>query len=134
VSEEASLARGSGDSTRQAQLARVFVFLLLFAVPPERVFAQACANHPDETIRGEYLGQERPGSSPQLFAPGIVSTCTEHSAAMFTPAGDEVYFGRMFPAAIHYMRRVDGEWSRPEAASNLDLWVAERRTVTTGNW
>lgn len=65
---------------------------------------------------GDYLGQYPPGESPVLFAPGVVSTCKEHSAAMFTPDGTEMYFGRQFPAAIYFMKRTDGGWTEPEVA------------------
>jgi hypothetical protein len=65
---------------------------------------------------GEYLGQRPPGETPVLFAPGVVSTCKEHSAAMFTPDGTEMYFARMFPAAIYFMKRTDGGWAEPEVA------------------
>ncbi len=65
---------------------------------------------------GDYLGQQSPGEIPVLFAPGVVSTCKEHSAAMFTPDGRELYFARLFPAAIYYMKRTDGGWTAPEVA------------------
>ncbi len=67
-------------------------------------------------LAGEYLGQPLPGDTAELFAPGVVSTCKEHSAAMFAPDGTELYFGKMFPAAIYLMRQVDGQWSEPEVA------------------
>jgi hypothetical protein len=71
---------------------------------------------PTLPLTGDYLGQRPPGETPQLFAPGVVSTCKEHSAAMFTPDGTEMYFGRMFPAAIYFMQRTDGGWTEPEVA------------------
>lgn len=65
-------------------------------------------------LAGDYLGQQPPGDTAELFAPGIISTCKEHSAAMFTPDGTELVIGRMFPAAIHIMRQIEGQWSEPE--------------------
>ena len=67
-------------------------------------------------LTGPYLGQEPPGRTPLLFAPGVVSTGVEHSAAMFTPDGTEVWFGRMFPAAIYSMELRDGVWTVPRPA------------------
>jgi hypothetical protein len=67
-------------------------------------------------LRGPYLGQQPPGRTPLLFAPGVISTGVEHSAAMFTPDGAEVWFGRMFPAAIHFMELRDGVWTAPRPA------------------
>lgn len=76
-------------------------------------------NHLTECV-GAYLGQKPPGDIPVLFAPGIVSTGKEHSAAMFTPDSNEVWFGRMFPAKIYYMKRVDDRWSEPRVAPFCD--------------
>lgn len=45
-------------------------------------------------IQGPYLGQEPPGSTPKVFAPGILcSTGHEYSIA-FMPDGKEIYFSR----------------------------------------
>lgn len=78
------------------------------------------------TLTGPYLGQTPPGDVPELFAPGIISTGKEHSAAMFTPDGAEVWFGRMFPAAIWFSRLENGVWSEPAVApfsvENGDLY------------
>ncbi|MDH3890262.1 MAG: hypothetical protein OEV49_04195 [candidate division Zixibacteria bacterium] len=67
-------------------------------------------------LTGPYLGEEPPGDKPRLFSPGVVSTGKEHSAAMFTADGTELWFGRMFPAAIWYMKQVDGQWTEPKLA------------------
>ena len=69
---------------------------------------------------GPYLGQTPPGNVPALFAPRIVSTCKEHSAAMFTTDGNEVWFGRLFPARIYCMERIDNRWTEPKAAAFCD--------------
>lgn len=67
-------------------------------------------------LTGPYFGQQPPGETPELFAPGIISTCKEHSAAMFTPDGNELWFGRMFPQEICYAKIVDGVWTEPQTA------------------
>lgn len=67
-------------------------------------------------LRGPYLGMDRPEDGPLLFAPGIVSTCHEHSSAMFTPGGRELWFGRLFPGEIYFMRLENGQWSHPQIA------------------
>lgn len=73
-------------------------------------------------LRGPYLGQEPPGDTPLLFAPGIISTGKEHSAAMFTPDGNEVWFGRIFPAEIYYMKMADEKWTEPAIAPFCDTF------------
>lgn len=85
--------------------------ILLCDSPPA---LQALELLPD-SISGDYLGQDPPGPQPALFAPGLVSTCKEHSAAMFSPEGDKVYFGRMFPAVIYCMKRIGARWTEPFA-------------------
>ncbi len=72
------------------------------------------AGSPGRRLVGDYLGQPAPGDTAELFAPGIVSTCKEHSAAMLTPDGMELYFGRMFPNVLYVMRKIEGRWTEPE--------------------
>jgi hypothetical protein len=71
----------------------------------------------DNSLSHQYLGQKPPGTTPELFAPGVISTGKEHSAAMFTPDGREMYFGRIMPTGIFGVI-FDGErWSDPELVS-----------------
>lgn len=71
-------------------------------------------------LSGPYLGQEPPGDAPVVFAPGIVSTGKEHSAAMFTPDGKEIWFGRLLPNVIWFMKITDGSWTDPQIAPFSD--------------
>lgn len=45
-------------------------------------------------IKGPYLGQEPPGPTPKVFAPGIVSTEHRDFSGFFTPDMKEFYFTR----------------------------------------
>ncbi|MFC2156630.1 ankyrin repeat domain-containing protein [Acidobacteriota bacterium] len=70
-------------------------------------------------LQGEYLGQERPGDSPQMFAPGFVSDhgfSSEHSPAIFSPDLKEVYWTKKFRGPILYMKQVEGVWTAPQKA------------------
>jgi hypothetical protein len=69
-------------------------------------------------LEGPYLGQTPPGSEPELFAPGIVSTGMHTRDLAMTPEGDEVYFSiQAGPfATILGSRLVDGVWTEPEVA------------------
>lgn len=98
-------------------------------------------------LRGAYLGQDPPSEKAELFAPGIVSTCTQHSSAYFSPDGKEIYFSRMLPLphVILCMKEENGIWTKPHVAvegltpflspdgnklyfsRDWALWVAERR-------
>ncbi len=70
-------------------------------------------------IKGDYLGQEIPGDTPQMFAPGIVSGHgfdSEHSPAVFSPDGKEVYWTQKFRGPILFMKQEMGVWTAPERA------------------
>jgi len=68
---------------------------------------------------GPYLGQEPPGDSPVLFAPGIISTgYHEDGGPAFTLDWTEIYFRIAqgpYPT-IFYMSEVGGVWSVPQTA------------------
>lgn len=64
----------------------------------------------------DYLGQEPPGNTPQLFSPNFISTNVEHSAVMITPGGNEIWFGRMYPSKIWYLENLNGNWSEIQKA------------------
>jgi len=112
-------------SVYSGALARIvatsFTAFLLFAF-------SACALASASTARvGPYLGQTPPGSTPRLFAPGIVSVNAgfEHSAAVFSPDGCEVFWctnvdARRDPPGegqrLYFMRQVDGVWTAPQVA------------------
>lgn len=96
------------------------------------VLVSSCAPVADEAVMeeatdefyelsGDYLGQEPPGMTPRLFAPGIVSTGLAERDMAITPEGDEIYFSGVVGAnhnfsAILVVRRVGGRWSKPEVA------------------
>lgn len=74
----------------------------------------------EEEVTGEYLGQTPPGLTPELFAPGVVSTPGNEVGSAFTPDGKEFYFSRFDPAkgyTIMVMKEGASGWSAPAAAS-----------------
>ena len=74
-------------------------------------------------LTGPYLGQKPPGMKPELFAPGIISLPDyfEHSAAIFSPDGNEVYWSGKPNGAryfeINFMKMINGRWTEPQVAS-----------------
>lgn len=71
------------------------------------------------TLKGDYLGQARPGLTPLLFAPGFVSTEHGQLNAVFTNNHKEFYFtlskrGSHFTILV--TKRVNGQWTHPETA------------------
>ena len=88
----------------------------------EGVGAARAAQAPERTtLSGPYLGLERPGTTPTVFAPGIVSTGQDELNGSFTPDGREFYYSIGNPLRSYYavvgMREVDGRWGRPEVMS-----------------
>lgn len=84
---------------------------------------------------------DKPGATPRLSAPGIVSVDAdfEHSAAVFSPDGKEVFWCARRnvysdqPAdptqRLLFMRETDGRWSDPQVApftAHLDIPVQRR--------
>jgi hypothetical protein len=68
-------------------------------------------------LAGPYLGQTPPGTTPQVFAPGIVSSpdFSEYSGT-FSGDGNEYYFYRFSPSTeseILVSRVVDNVWTTP---------------------
>ena len=67
-------------------------------------------------------GQNPPGSNPEIFLPGTVSTeLTEHGTVSFLQDGNEVFwaviFNDPFRKKIMTMNRVDDHWTEPQIAS-----------------
>lgn len=98
-----------------------FRLMFLMGLSAGFLFAQPPAGELP-MLKGPYLGQKAPGKSPELFAPGIVSTgAHEHSSPVFTPDGQEVYWtvnvmfeGVYVTHLILGARLQDGVWTRPE--------------------
>ena len=69
-------------------------------------------------LEGPYLGQKLQGMTPEIFAPGIISTGYHEFKAVFSPDGKELYYqlwGAPFPV-ICTMKEKDGRWTKPEVA------------------
>lgn len=71
-------------------------------------------------LKGPYLGQQPPGMSPEVFAPGIVSTGMNEAALTFSPDGNEVYYNITHLThgftAIVFMQQKNGQWTKPHVA------------------
>jgi len=113
--------------------ALIAVFVLLFAAldlfSEQREFPE---------LIGPYLGQTPPGTTPELFAPGIISVDDdfEHSAAVFSPDGKEVFWCTNVGGAtdqrvadnlrLYTMKQVNGRWTAPGPAPFVENIYVER--------
>jgi len=75
-----------------------------------------------DVLTGEYLGQTPPGMTPELFAPGLVSTGLSERDMAIAPDGTEIYFTAVLGSsytfsAIVGFQRLDGQWQSPEVVS-----------------
>ena len=77
-------------------------------------------------LKGPYLGQKPPGMTPEVFAPGIISTEEKYELnSVFSPQGDEFYYeistttpeekkkGEYF-YIIMVSKQMNGVWTKPE--------------------
>jgi hypothetical protein len=86
-----------------------------------------------EHLKGLYLGQKPPGNTPEIFAPGFISTDVGELNSIFTSDGKEFYFSRrgvtMKPSTLMVTRIVNGEWTKPEPVrfsginDDIDLFI-----------
>jgi hypothetical protein len=70
-------------------------------------------------LKGIFLGQELPGDTVRLFAPGIISTGMNERDAAFTWDGSEMFY-TVFQDDLYvimHTEEIDGTWTQPEAAS-----------------
>jgi len=84
----------------------LFLFLIVFLFSGVEDFP---------VLKGPYLGQKPPGMTPEVFAPGIISTAKNELNSVFSPKGDEFFFsihtGERY--VMMYTRQINGVWTKP---------------------
>lgn len=92
----------------------LFCFILLTACSQQ----QSNSTDPFLTSTDAYLGQKPPGLTPELFAPGIVSTDDSiEFAGTFSPDGKEFYFTSRAPKKFNRLlvtKFDDSIWTAPD--------------------
>jgi len=76
---------------------------------------------------GPYLGQTPPGTTAELFAPGLLSTALhDDGPAKFNADGTEVYFRKWAVPhdIVGVMRLENGRWTAPELFKPMGRYVA----------
>ena len=97
------------------------IFLVLVSII---IIIFSCLNNKSEIqssfpdLSGQYLGQTPPSDTPELFAPGIISTPMYTRDITMTPDGNEIYFciSAFRYNLIFYTKQVNGKWTEPEPA------------------
>jgi hypothetical protein len=82
-------------------------------------------------LKGPYLGQQPPGMTPQLFAPGTISTDISEGCSGWGNDMEYFVFQRWIDRKpYHYiMKQVNGVWSKPESILTLDKYKAGDFTI-----
>ncbi len=96
----------------------IFVGLLLSLI---FVFSSQAQQGDFPVLKGPYLGQKPPGMTPEIFAPGIISTDAFEFSISFSPDGKELVFTRRPEFSkpgnrLIYMKEKDGIWTKPQLA------------------
>jgi hypothetical protein len=112
-------------------MSRLAVAAITLAVLAGSSFAEQV-----EVRRGPYMGQRPPGRTPEVFAPGFVSTDEHEFAPSFSPDGKEFYFsrgvGEYRRKSVMVARLVSGVWTEPERAVAFDNENFEARVTPDG--
>ncbi len=96
--------------------------ILLFLIP---ITTPCFAQQKDfPVLKGPYLGRKPPGITPEIFAPGIVTTnLHDDGSPIFSPDGNEVWFRIITGVApdyvlcLFYMKQKGGIWTKPVLSS-----------------
>jgi len=94
------------------KLIKTFVFIIVICF--QAIYGLDKAEHAAEfpVLKGMYLGQKPPESTPELFAPELVKNCPS-----FTPDLKEIYFRGQKVKGISFMQFKNDEWTFPLTVS-----------------
>lgn len=85
----------------------------------------------------DYLDQTAPGSTPEIFAPGIVSVNGRYEYGLsVSPDGNEIYFTADSPGdGLTVIKKTDGIWTSPVIANlrGNNSWEFEAFYAVDGN-
>ena len=93
----------------------IFLSLVFLTIPVSTAVSKD-GGHP--LLKGDYLGQEPPGMTPEQFAPSVISTDAPEGCLSFSHDGDYAVFRRHWreDTKVFILERKNGEWTRPEIA------------------
>jgi len=92
---------------------KVSVTICILLIIAFNLLAQSNDN---SKLTGPYLGQQPPGKTPVVFAPGIVSSGLNEHSCTFSPDGKEFYFTRILNdvPSIMYTNQASSFWITPK--------------------
>jgi Tol biopolymer transport system component len=94
----------------------ICIGILLFIIS---LFSSLSQQGDFPALKGPYLGQKPPGMTPEIFAPGIISTGMSEFASAFSPDGYSFFYNNSSgPVPVLLcMQQINGIWTEPEVAS-----------------
>jgi hypothetical protein len=97
---------------------KIIIYFLAIIISLSKIYAQDATEFSLDTIflKDKYLGQVPPRDTPEIFAPGIISTIYhEHSSPNFSPDGKEVLYTLSCEHGhvIMHMKLDNGKWDTP---------------------
>ena len=88
-------------------------------------------------LKGPYVGQKFPGTTPEIFAPGVISTPVHEFSCCFSPDGKEFYFTRnvaeLNEKVIMVTRLRDGVWTAPAVVPFVENQFSFEPLITPDN-
>ncbi len=119
--------------TTSRKIIVISLVMFVFVIP---LLAQERAND-FPVLKGPYLGQKPPGMTPEVFAPGIISSPDHRELAggTFSPDGKEYYFTRSIDNDwVIMVSRLEPEgWTFPEPVKFSEGFTALEPHVTLDN-
>jgi hypothetical protein len=117
---------GNSMKKKYSMISTVIMIMILSAVCRAPHDTKEAIEFP--VLKGPYLGQKPPGMTPEVFAPGIISTKDTYELnSVFSPRGDEFFYEistttpeekekGIYFYIIMVSRQVNGVWTKPELA------------------
>lgn len=103
-------------------------------------FSGCSAQEEFPVLTGPYLGQEPPGMTPEIFAPGIISTSDGEGCHGFMKNGEMFIFKRTPPDVdwryqpVSIMELKDAKWTKPyleTVITGLFPWCQRHQTPSS---
>ena len=109
---------------------KIFVLVIVIIFTSKVILAQENTNN--TTFKMSYLGQTHPGNTPEVFAPGIISTKEHHEfSCTFSADGKEFYFNRVMQIMV--CKWEEGGWTPPKPVEFIGNYRAHEPYITYDN-
>ena len=111
----------------------ILICLLVLILP---IFSNNIKKDDWPVLRGPYLSQKPPGKTPEIFAPGIISTRYSERIVCFAPDNKELFYAVWgVPHGVFFYTHEDnGKWTKPQTAPFSGRYGAEGTLSPDGNF